>query len=85
MSLAQSLAGGPIWKVLPETRVAVAAEVRGKGIGSALMHAAHRWMQHRGAREAQVVTQLVNLPACRLYERSGYRLSRVQHYFHFWL
>ncbi len=64
--------------------VAVAAAVRGTGIGSALMHAAHRWMQQRGAREAQVVTQLANLPACRLYERSGYRLSRVQHYYHFW-
>ncbi len=64
--------------------VAVATAVRGTGIGSALMHAAHRWMQHRGASEAQVVTQLANLPACRLYERSGYRLSRVQHYYHFW-
>jgi dTDP-4-amino-4,6-dideoxy-D-galactose acyltransferase len=65
--------------------VAVAATSRGAGIGSALMHAALRWMQGRGAREAQVVTQLANLPACRLYERSGYRLSRVQHYYHFWL
>ncbi len=64
--------------------VAVAAAFRGKGIGSALMHAAHRWMHERAAREAQVVTQLANLPACRLYERSGYRLLRVQHYYHFW-
>jgi dTDP-4-amino-4,6-dideoxy-D-galactose acyltransferase len=64
--------------------VAVAARFRGKGIGSALMHAAHRWMHDRRAREAQVVTQLANLPACRLYERAGYHLSRVQRYFHFW-
>lgn len=65
--------------------IAVAAETRGAGIGSALVHAAHRWMQDRGAHEARVITQLANLPACRLYERSGYRLSQVQHYFHFWL
>lgn len=65
--------------------IAVAAEVRGAGIGSTLMRAAHLWMRDRNAREAQVVTQLANLPACRLYERAGYRLSRAQHFFHFWL
>ncbi len=65
--------------------IAVAAKARGMGIGSALMHAGLRWIQDRGAREAQVVTQLANLPACRLYERSGYQLSRVEHYYHFWL
>ena len=65
--------------------IAVASEVRGTGIGSALMQAAHVWMQHRHAREARVITQLANLPACRLYERAGYRLSLVQHFFHFWL
>jgi dTDP-4-amino-4,6-dideoxy-D-galactose acyltransferase len=65
--------------------VAVAAEVRGRGIGSALIRAAHGWMRNRGAGEARVVTQLANRPACQLYERSGYRLARVQPYFHFWL
>lgn len=65
--------------------VAVAAEARGRGIGSALMRAAHRWMRARRAHEARVVTQLANLPACRLYERSAYRPQRVQNYYHFWL
>jgi dTDP-4-amino-4,6-dideoxy-D-galactose acyltransferase len=65
--------------------VAVAAEVQGRGIGSALMRAAHGWMRSRDADEALVVTQLANLPACRLYERSGYHLARVQPYYHFWL
>jgi ribosomal protein S18 acetylase RimI-like enzyme len=64
--------------------VAVAATMRGRGIGSALMRAAHGWMRDRGAQEARVVTQSANVGACRLYERSGYRLSRVQPYFHFW-
>ena len=49
------------------------------------MHAAHRWMQQRGAQVAQVVTQLDNRAACRLYERAGYRISRLQHFYHFWL
>jgi dTDP-4-amino-4,6-dideoxy-D-galactose acyltransferase len=65
--------------------IAVAPALRGRGAGTELLRAAHRWMRSRCAREVQVVTQLANLPACRLYERSGYRLSRVQHYYHFWL
>jgi dTDP-4-amino-4,6-dideoxy-D-galactose acyltransferase len=65
--------------------VAVAAAVQGRGIGSSLMRAAERWMRDRGAREARVVTQLANGPACRLYARSGYFLLRVQNYYHFWL
>ena len=63
--------------------VAVNAAVRGMGIGTGLMRAAHCWMRDRGAHEARVVTQLANPAACRLYERSGYGLSRVQHYYHF--
>jgi dTDP-4-amino-4,6-dideoxy-D-galactose acyltransferase len=65
--------------------VAVAAAARQQGIGSALLRAAHRWMRSRQAHTARVVTQLANLPACRLYERSAYQLASVQHYFHFWL
>ncbi len=65
--------------------IAVAGAMRGRGIGSALIDAAHRWMQTRGAGEARVVTQLENLPACHLYERAGYQLSHVQNVYHFWL
>lgn len=65
--------------------IAVAGPMRGRGIGSALIDAAHRWMQTRGAVEARVVTQLTNQPACHLYERGGYQLSRVQNVYHFWL
>jgi GNAT superfamily N-acetyltransferase len=64
--------------------VAVAASMRGQGIGAALMQAAHQWMRSRQARASRVVTQFSNAPACRLYERSGYSLSQVQHYYHFW-
>jgi hypothetical protein len=42
-------------------------------------------MQERGARQAHVVTQLENVPACKLYERGGYCLSALEHIYHFWL
>jgi dTDP-4-amino-4,6-dideoxy-D-galactose acyltransferase len=64
--------------------VAVAPAARGRGIGSALIRGAHRWMRSQGAHEARVVTQLVNKPACRLYESSGYELARLQNVYHFW-
>jgi dTDP-4-amino-4,6-dideoxy-D-galactose acyltransferase len=49
-----------------------------------LIRGAHNWMRSRGAREARVVTQMINAPACRLYERAGYRQASVQNIYHFW-
>jgi hypothetical protein len=48
------------------------------------MGAIHRWMLGRGVKQSTVVTQLVNIAACKLYERLGYHLINVQHYYHFW-
>ncbi len=67
------------------TLVAVAEEVRGRGLGTQIMAAAHRWMIRRGASRAIVCTQLDNVPACRLYEKLGYRLAHVENVYHFWL
>lgn len=64
--------------------IAVAASVRGRGVGSLLIEAAHEWMIRQGLSRAQVVTQLGNSAACRLYERSGYSLARVENVYHFW-
>lgn len=58
---------------------------RGKGVGRLLMDAAHTWMRDRGGGAANVVTQVCNIPACRLYERCGYRVCQVEKSFHFWL
>lgn len=65
--------------------VAVSERVRGKGLGKILMAQAHRWLARRLASRCNVVTQLENVAACKLYERCGYRASDVQHYYHFWL
>jgi dTDP-4-amino-4,6-dideoxy-D-galactose acyltransferase len=64
--------------------IAVAGGERRRGVGRLLMQAAHRWMTGRGCSRSAVVTQLANAPACRLYERCGYRLQGVAHCFHFW-
>jgi len=64
--------------------VAVAASHRGRGVGSKLIAAAHRWMHEHGAIKATVVTQGANAPACRLYERAGYAVEQVENVYHFW-
>jgi|RhiMetdeSRZDD1v2_1073273.scaffolds.fasta_scaffold118876_3 dTDP-4-amino-4,6-dideoxy-D-galactose acyltransferase len=64
--------------------IAVLDAVQGQGLGSLLMGAIHRWMLGRGVKQSTVVTQLVNIAACKLYERLGYHLINVQHYYHFW-
>jgi len=64
--------------------IAVRDDARGRGVGSMLIRAAHRWMLGHRARRATVVTQLDNGAACRLYERSGYRLADLRNFYHFW-
>jgi dTDP-4-amino-4,6-dideoxy-D-galactose acyltransferase len=65
--------------------IAVAPEHRGRGIGGHLLEAAHTWMHRQSAGRATVVTQQANVAACRLYERAGYHLAELQHYYHFWV
>jgi dTDP-4-amino-4,6-dideoxy-D-galactose acyltransferase len=64
--------------------LAVLGSVRGLGLGSFLMKAAHRWMAGRGVLRSSVVTQLTNEPACKLYRRNGYHLHEVKNVYHFW-
>lgn len=64
--------------------IAVNRAAQGKGIGRALVAAAHEWMIGRGAQRAHVVTQTRNRAACRLYESCGYTATRVENVFHFW-
>jgi dTDP-4-amino-4,6-dideoxy-D-galactose acyltransferase len=65
--------------------IAVDDQVRGQGVGRALVEAGLDWMRSRGAREARVVTQGANEPACRLYRRSGFAVGRVEQVYHFWV
>lgn len=65
--------------------IAVSEQHRGRGLGRGLVAAADRWMLDHGAKSAQVVTQLQNLAACRLYENAGYKIEKTEYLYHFWL
>jgi len=54
--------------------IRVAPDVRGLGVGSALLEAAERWSVKRGATLLKVETQNTNVPACRFYARKGFLL-----------
>jgi len=64
--------------------LAVHASCRGRGLGTRLITQAVAWMRAAGASESTIVTQLDNLPACRLYEQLGYRPSEVSALYHLW-
>jgi dTDP-4-amino-4,6-dideoxy-D-galactose acyltransferase len=64
--------------------LAVDSSARGRNLGVALVAAAQQWALDRGFQVAQVVTQGENVPACRFYEKCGYRIERVEHVYHFW-
>ena len=62
---------GVIWDIR------VKPEMRGEGIGSALLRAVENAAFEKGARALRVETQQINIPACRFYEHHGFRLERA--------
>lgn len=65
--------------------LAVDASLRGKNAGTALVRAAQNWGVREGYYSSQVVTQGDNIPACRFYEKCGYRVDKVENIHHFWI
>ena len=61
--------------------VGVASDIAGQGMGSALVAGAGTLFSDASLRIATVVTQGHNVAAQRLYQKYGYRTTRV----HFWL
>lgn len=64
--------------------LAVSEQYQGMKIGAALIIAAQAHFAQR-YQWSQVVTQIDNIPACRLYERCGYHIEKVENFYHFWL
>lgn len=64
--------------------VAVAPNARGKGVGIELINSAMHLFQKQGYSNVQVVTQGINIPACKLYERCGFNRKNVEFMYHFW-
>jgi dTDP-4-amino-4,6-dideoxy-D-galactose acyltransferase len=65
--------------------LAVNKDYQGLGIGSSLVFAAQKQFIKKGYKNLQVVTQIQNTSACRLYERCGYVEEKVENFYHFWL
>jgi ribosomal protein S18 acetylase RimI-like enzyme len=57
--------------------VATAVWARGRGAARRASAAALRWFAERGIETVEVGTQLRNIPAARLYESLGFRLTRT--------
>jgi GNAT superfamily N-acetyltransferase len=53
-------------------------DLRGRGIGTALLGEAVRWSRERACRVLKVETQDINVPACRFYAARGFRLRSVR-------
>jgi len=64
---------------------AVDADMRGKNVGVSLIYAAQDWTRRMGLRFAQVVTQGENIGACKLYKKCGYRIEKIEYFYHFWI
>jgi GNAT superfamily N-acetyltransferase len=58
--------------------IRVAAEARGRGIGTALFQAAERFCVGQGCSGLRAETQDVNVAACRFYARQGCVLHAVE-------
>jgi dTDP-4-amino-4,6-dideoxy-D-galactose acyltransferase len=65
--------------------IAVRSGDRQRGAGTALLRAALEWFQARGVDRVSVVTQGHDVAAMRLYERTGFRTTAVELWFHLWL
>ena len=64
--------------------IAVAREVRGKGLGCELVKAALRWFGDRSIMTVCAATQACNVPALRLYESAGFKARESRVWLHWW-
>ena len=64
--------------------IGVQNENRGRGIGAALVARAQSCFSSAGAQKSTVTTQARNIGAQRLYNKLGFRVSRVSLYYHKW-
>jgi len=64
--------------------IAVSSKARGKKIGTNLIQYIKKIAKENNFKQIQVVTQLDNVPAVRLYESNGFKLKEVKYIYHIW-
>lgn len=64
--------------------IAVAEDCRGRGLGKRLMENAEVFFCRHNCTTAEVVTQLDNVAACKLYEHAGYHKTEIKEVWHVW-
>jgi GNAT superfamily N-acetyltransferase len=60
--------------------IRVAAEARGKGVGTALFKAVEKWAVAQDCRHLRVETQNINVPACKFYVNQGCVLGSINRF-----
>lgn len=66
------------------TLLAIDAQYRRRGLGSALFDGALALLERRGARTLEIVTQARNEAAMLVYEAAGFRVVRAEVWLHKW-
>jgi dTDP-4-amino-4,6-dideoxy-D-galactose acyltransferase len=64
--------------------VAVDSEDRGKKIGTKLIENSINVAFKNGLQNIQVVTQLDNKPAVKLYSKCGFKICKTEYIYHYW-
>jgi ribosomal protein S18 acetylase RimI-like enzyme len=62
----------------------VSDKAQGKGLGSQLIWQSLRWFKQQGVTDVIVVTQGRNVPAQRVYQKSGFIIRSIQLWYHYW-
>lgn len=65
--------------------VAIHEDFQHRGIGTAMMRHVIHYATMKQCVKLSVATQLDNVPACRLYEKSGFTVESITDVWHWWL
>jgi len=57
--------------------IRVSPKCRRNGLGGQLIGAAITWAKSHGCRQFKIETQNINVPACRLYAKHGFKVSSI--------
>lgn len=65
--------------------VAISEDYQHRGVGTAMMRHVVSYAKEHHCKKLSVATQYDNAPACRLYEKVGFRVESMTNVWHWWL